>query len=187
MCLGVMIKSHSFASCFVCTLLESQLFSPNQFLIIQLYTTTCTDITVKHWDECKPLCRSARRSPLWPNGRAEPSHNRKSGGLEPSRQYGIDLDAKLLVTTMRGHAMPKDIKAVAWEACNLVKLPSHSRQPCRSMFRANFRTTRTLDMVKAIPGLFRKPRVPLLITLHQLRKCGIRIETDELTRPSRDG
>ena len=33
-------------------------------------------ITAKHGNECEPLRHSARRSPLWPNGRAEPFHTR---------------------------------------------------------------------------------------------------------------
>ena len=42
--------------------------------------------------------------------------------LEPSRQYGIDLDAKLLVTTKRGHAMPKDIEQLRGKHAVLSKL-----------------------------------------------------------------
>ena len=72
-CLRALIKiTHSFHVSWYTTCVTA-LFAQS-VLIILFYTTSCTDISAKHGNESKPLRHSARMSPLWPIGRAEPSH-----------------------------------------------------------------------------------------------------------------
>ena len=66
--LHVLIKSHSFVSCFRRTLPWRTWSVP----FILFHTTSNTVCTAENGNEHEHLCYSARRSPLWPNGRTEP-------------------------------------------------------------------------------------------------------------------
>ena len=182
MCFRVVIKSHSFASRFVV-----HYFSHSSFRLISSYHcalhNSCTDTTAKHWNEKKPLCRSARRSPLWPNGRAEPSH-KEEWRLEPTRQYGIHFDAKLHVTTKRGHAMQRTSSSCvgSMQSCQ-----AHGFPPTQGNHAAlnTLPDNKNFDMVKAMPDCSETPHLQLSqCTSYEMQneERGIRVDPT-----SRDG